>query len=174
MTARNLLDQVHSLARIEAFEPERHAAALAAELPPATTPAEIATRDALLAAALAEIDAMTARVMRIRLDHALASDSSIGPPTRSVFASTIVGYAADLPLLAQRAHDVALRGGAGEPDRVAERVVEAARATLELRDATRAGVLALSRETRLAAEELERKAAEPKPEPTLADLLELD
>jgi hypothetical protein len=45
---------------------------------------------AKLAAALGRIDAMIARAMRIRLDHALAADTSIGAPTRSVFASTIV------------------------------------------------------------------------------------
>ena len=99
---------------------------------------------------------MNARAMRIRLDHRLAADASIGAPTRSVFASTITGYAGRLPLLAQRARDVAARGGAADPDRVAERkdragrvdngarnVVDAAGSVLALRDAVRAGVLAV-------------------------------
>jgi hypothetical protein len=69
---------------------------LAEELPSAATLAELEARDAARAGALVRIDAMIARAMRIRLDHALAADTSIGAPTRSVFASTIVGYAGRL------------------------------------------------------------------------------
>jgi len=146
-SAHDVLDHIRSLARLEALEaePGTYAERLAAEQSPAATLAELEARDAGLAGALGDIDAMIARAMRIRLDHALATDSSIGAPTRSVFASTIAGYAGRLPQLAQRARDVAVRGGAADPDGVADAVVDAARAVLGLRDALRAGVLDLVR-----------------------------
>jgi hypothetical protein len=146
VSARRLLDQVSSLAHLDAFDPASHAAQLAAEVPAAATLAELEARDAFLADALAQIDAMIARAMRMRLDHALAADTSIGPPTRKVFATTIAAYASDPGLLAQRARDVAARGGAADPDAVADAVAGAGRAALELRAATRAGVLALIRD----------------------------
>ncbi|MDQ3294984.1 MAG: hypothetical protein M3619_00170 [Myxococcota bacterium] len=145
MTAQRILDEVHSLARVGALEaePQRYAAALEAEVPEATTLAELEARDAMLASALGQLDAMISRVMRLRLEHALAMDSSSGPPTRQVFATTIVGYANNLTLLTERARSVAARGGAADPDQVATLVDDAARSTLALRDAVRAGVLAL-------------------------------
>ena len=146
-TAQHVLDQAYSLPRIEALaaEPGVYAERLAEELPSAATLAELEARDAALASALGQIDAMIVRAMRIRLDHALAADTSIGAPTRSVFASTIVGYAGRLTLLAERARDVAMRGRAGDPDAIAQAVVDAARAILDLRDGLRDGVLALIR-----------------------------
>jgi hypothetical protein len=143
--AQHVLDQAYSLPRIDALaaEPGVYAERLAEELPSAATLAELDARDAALAGALGQIDAMIARAMRIRLDHTLAADTSIGAPTRSVFASTIVGYAGRLSLLAERARDVAVRGRAGDPDAVAQAVINAARAVLDLRDGLRAGVLAL-------------------------------
>ena len=159
-SARNVLDQVHSLARIAELEadPDRFARELAAEVP-----AELEPRDIELAAALGHIDTTVARIMRIRLDDALASDTSIGPPTRNVFALTIVGYANDLGLLARRARDVAERGRAADPDRIAELVIDAARSTLALRDALRSGVLALIRDLATAAiPEADRQARDRK------------
>jgi len=143
--AQHLLDQIHSLARLEALEaePGAYAERLAAEIPAAATLGELEVCDAILARALGRIDAMIARAMKIRLDHALAADASIGTPTRSVFSSTIIGYADKLPLIEQRARDVAARGGAADPDRIAEAVLEAARAVLGFREAVRAGVLIL-------------------------------
>jgi hypothetical protein len=135
------LDHVQALPAIEALQPEAYAAEVAAALP-----AELEPRDGALAAALAHIDATAIRIMRIRLDHALASDTSIAAPTRRVFAQTVVAYVADLDLLARRALDVAARGGASDPEAVAGLVVEAARATLVQREALRDGVLALARE----------------------------
>ncbi|TMQ10887.1 MAG: hypothetical protein E6J90_25580 [Deltaproteobacteria bacterium] len=145
--AQHVLDQAYSLPRIEALaaEPGVYAERLGEELPSAATLAELEARDAALAGALGRIDPMIVRAMRIRLDHALAADTSIGAPTRSVFAATIVGYAGRLPVLAERARDVAVRGQAGDPDAVAQAVIDAARAVLDLRDGLRAGVLALIR-----------------------------
>lgn len=159
--AQHVLDQAYSLSRIEALaaEPGAYAERLAEELSPAATLAELEARDAALAAALGQIDAMIGRAMRIQLDHTLAGDTSIGAPTRSVFASTVVGYAGRLSLLGDRARDVAVRGRAGDPDTVARAVVEAARAILALRDGLRDGVLALIRRlAEAAAPEADRRA----------------
>ena len=161
--------------------------------------------------------------MRLHLERALADDASIGAPTRRVFVQTVVNYAGNLELLAERAREVAARGGSRDPDATAGLVTNAARAALTLRAATRAPVLVLVRELATAAiadadarardtqlpdaerkrwsaarRDLEMLAAEPariciapfaqrvaawpeqldeppeKPEPTLAELIELD
>lgn len=161
--------------------------------------------------------------MRFHLDHALANDVSIAPATRRVFVQTIVNYDGKLDLLASRARGVAAHGGSPDPDATAALIVDAARASLALREATRQPVLALVRELAAAAlsdadarardtelsdaerkrwsaarRDLEALAAEParilaapfaqrlaawpeqlddpppKPEPTLAELIELD
>jgi len=143
--AQHLLDQIQSLARIEALEagPEAYAEHLASELGDAATLAQLDARDARLRDALAQLDAMIERAARIRFDHALAADTAIAAPTRKVFATTIVAYAGRLELLEARARDAAARGGAADPDQVAARVGDQARAVLALRAAVRAGVLAL-------------------------------
>ena len=145
VSSRAVLDQVQSLARIEALEadPAAYARAVADEIVPAASLGELEARDHELAVALAQIDTALTRVMRVRLDHALASDTSIGAPTRTVFASTIGKYANDLPLLAQRVREQAERGGAAHPDDIATLVVDAARASLALRETLRTPVLEL-------------------------------
>jgi hypothetical protein len=146
--AQHLLDQIQSLARIEALEaePAAYAERLASEVGAAATLAELDARDAGLRHALAQLDAMIERAARIRFEHALADDASIAIPTRKVFATTIVGYAGRIELLEARARDVAARGGAGDPDDVAARVGDVARSVLALRAAVQAGVLALIRD----------------------------
>jgi hypothetical protein len=161
VSARRVLDQVSSLAHLDAFDPPSYAEQLAAEVPPAQALAELEARDALLADALAQLDAMIARAMRLCLEHALAADTSLGPPTRKVFATTVVRYASDLGLLAQRVRDLAARGRAPDPDAVADAVVGAARRVLDLRAQARAGVLALIRELAAASVvEADRRARE--------------
>ena len=218
-----LLDHLQSLAALDAFEPGSFAVALAPELPAAASLATLEARDAALTAALAAIDDLAIRAMRLRLEHALAGDASIAAPTRRVFVQTVVSYVDNLELLCSRARDVAARGGARDPDATAALVTDAARAALALRDATRAPVLALVRDLATAAlpdadarardpqrsdverkrwsaarRDLEMLAAEParitaapfaeriaawpeqldepapKPEPTLAELIEID
>lgn len=170
--ARRYLDQVHSLAKLDAIEPGEYARFVAGEAPAALVVADLAAREAHLGAALDQLDAMIARAMRIRLDHALAADTAIPPPTRNVFATTIVSYADRLSLLAERVHDVAARGGSRDPGGITALVVEAARSVLDLREAMRAGVFALVRETAELRERLENP--EPEPEKTFADMIELD
>ena len=143
--AQHILDQVQSVAGLDglAADPGAYAEQLAAELAPASTLPELEARDAQLAAALGQIDTMIARAMRIRLEHALAADNSIGPPTRMVFAQTVVSYGGKLDVLASRARDIAARGGARDADQVAELVTDAARSVLALREGLRDAVLEL-------------------------------
>jgi len=159
--AQHFLDQVQSLARIEALEgaPGAYAELLEGELGELETLEGLEGRDAQLGHGLGQVDAMIERVMRLRLEHALAADGSIAAPTRKVFASTVVGYAGRLALLEARAREVAARGGAAEPAEVAEAVCEAARAALALRAEVRGGVLAMIRRRAAAAlPEAERAA----------------
>lgn len=163
-SAQHVLDQVYSLAGVASLEgaPGAYAEALAAEIPAAATLPELEARDAALARALGQIDAMLVRAMKLRLEHALADDRSIGPPTRAVFAHTIASYAGRLSLLEDRVRDVAARGGAGNPGWVADAVVGAARKVLALGDAVGAGVLALIRDLAQAAVPLaDRHARDP-------------
>lgn len=141
MSARQLLDAVHTWASIEAFDPAAYGAAVIAETPPGTTLAELEARDAFLVAAITAIEDVIARVMKLRLEHALADDTSLGAPTRRVFAQTVASYAGDLALLGDRVRELAARARAHNPEAVARAVVEAARATLDLREVLRAGVL---------------------------------
>jgi hypothetical protein len=151
MTARSILDRLQSLAAIDAFAAEPGAYAAALDLPPATSLAELAARDATLVTALQVIDETTTRVMRIVLEHALATDSSLAAPTRKVFTATVLNYEHTLDVLATRARDQAARGGAHDPDATAAIVVEAARRALDLRAAVRAPVLAVVRDLATAA-----------------------
>src|SRR3954470_23612669 len=124
--AQRILDQAQSLSAIEALAeaPGRYAEVLGEELPQAASAlTDLEHRDAFLTDGVAAIDTLTARVMRIMLEHALANDTSIGAPTRKVFSSTIVSYANKLDVLEQRARDLAARGGAPDPREVADAVV---------------------------------------------------
>lgn len=163
MAWKQALDRAHSLAQLDAIDTASVLEQLAAETPAATSWAELEARDADLAAALDAFDAIAIRAMKVRLDHALASDGSIGPPTRNVFAQTIVNYAGNIALLAERARDLAARGRAPNPDDVADRVAGAARAALDLRATLRTGVLDLIRRLAKAdAAVADRHARDPK------------
>lgn len=130
------LDRIQTLATLEAFDPAAYATALAAEVGPASTLAELEERDAQLSRALREIDETSNRAMRIRLDHAA---DAMPVPTRRVFASTIASYAGKLDLLEDRIRNTRV----AEP--IVQAVLAAARATLALRDELRASVLTLVR-----------------------------
>jgi len=136
-SAKRLLDGVYSLSQLDALEPAAVVDALAGEL------TDAAAIDTHVPVTVTALDALCARAMKQSLERDLAMDSSIGQPTRNVFASTVVSYAGRLSLLGDRARDVAARGGAGDPGAVAGSVVEAAERVLALRDAVIAAVLAL-------------------------------
>lgn len=149
-----VLDAIHAIAKLDTLSPDAYLEPLAAELdalPAPTTIDGLAAHDDRLRAALAAIDAFTARAMKIRLDHALATDTSIPPPTRKVFAATIIAYAADLNALGERVYDIAARVDRRGAEATAGAVVAAARTVLGLRDDLRAGVLARVRDLATAA-----------------------
>ncbi len=150
MTASRVLDQVQSLAQVEAFEPRVYAEQLAAEIAPVETREDIAARDDVLRDAIARIEETATRIMRIRLEHALVGDSSISVPTRKVFSHTVASYAGRVDLLRNRAHDIAERAGSHDPAAAARIVVDAAEATLAQRAELIRGVLDLA--ARLAAD----------------------
>jgi hypothetical protein len=141
VSAKQVLDGLQSLSSITALDPSAYAAAVIAETPPAATLPELEARDAMLTGALTQIEDAIARVMKVRLEHALADDTSIGPPTRRVFAQTVASYANDIALLGDRVRELAARARATNPDAVARVVVDAARSSLDLREALRGGVL---------------------------------
>ena len=143
MTASRVLDQVQSLAHIEALAPGDYAEQLAAELALVETREDIAARDDLLRDGFTRIEATAARIMRIRLDHTLADDTAIAEPTRKVFAQTVASYAGRLDVLETRARDLAARSGARDADDIADRVVRAAEATLAQRAELYRSLLAL-------------------------------
>jgi hypothetical protein len=167
VTSAQLLDRVQSLAAVDALGESEYAALLEAELA-ATTEGE--ARDAHVAAALAAIDATIQRVMRIRLEHVA---NVLPVATRRVFATTIASYATQLPLLGDRVRDISTRSQLPDPSGLAEAVVEAARATLALRDSLQASVRAFA--ARFAPAPAPAPADEAdKPEVTFADMIELD
>ncbi len=145
--AQELLDAVHGLAQLEAFEPERYRARLAEVLDgePATLDALDAADDTLRGA-LSAIDTFSARCMRIRLDHALAGDTSVATPLRKVLAGTVTSYVGDLGLLGERVRAVAARVDPAGADDTADRVVAAARVVLADRAALHDHVLDVARQ----------------------------
>lgn len=145
VSSRDVLDQVYSLAHLEGFNANAYAAALGDELGEVTTIEGLEARDATLRAALEVVDSWTTRAMKLRLDHALAMEPAVPPVTRNVFSTTIVQYARNVALLAQRVRDVAARGGARDVDAVVRDVIAAANDVIALRDAMRVDVLELAR-----------------------------
>lgn len=145
--AQELLDAVHGLAQLESFDPDRYSARLVEAL--AGEPVTLAALEAIddaLRSALGAIDAFSARCMRIRLDHALAGDTSVASPLRKVLAGTVTSYAGDLGRLRDRVRSVAVRVDPVGADDTADRVVASARSVLEDRAALHARVLDVARE----------------------------
>ncbi|HUS28819.1 MAG TPA: hypothetical protein VMZ53_09920 [Kofleriaceae bacterium] len=154
MSAKRILDRVHSRASITALElqPAEYARLVREEVlagehaGTAITLADLEGRDATLAQAIADIDELAMRVMRIELDHTLADDTAIPTQTRKVFAATVVAYASNLSLLEDRVRDIAARGRAPDADMTARMAVDAAKRTLALREALRRPLLDLARD----------------------------
>jgi len=105
-----LLDQVQHLQDLNQFEPLALLDALEADLGPQVS-ADGAEADRLLAQIAAQLDALhqvlsaiepfARKIMGIRLLHALASEP-VSPQLRPLLSATILSYAGDLRVLAQR------------------------------------------------------------------------
>lgn len=128
-----LLDHLHTLAAVDAYDPSSYAAELESTLGAASTIAALEERDARLSGALVEIDDASGRIMRLRLER-VADD--MPPTTRRLFATTIASYAGKLDLLGDRVRATRVA------EAVVEAVVAAASTTLALRESLRATVLA--------------------------------
>jgi len=142
VSASAFLDAVQSLPRLAQLDPAAYLEALRGELGET-----LEAQDEALRGALAAIDVLCARVMKLRLEH--DNDQAIGAPTRKVFATTITSYAGQVATLIDRARDIAARS-TPDADAVAARVGAAADAALASRDELRGGVLALAAELALA------------------------
>lgn len=130
----SLLDQVQHLRELEAFEPERFLAALAADL--STRDETLQTLGALLdrlRQALGAVEEFTRKVMGIRLTHVLAS-APVTRQLRTLLSSTVTSYADDLTLLRRR-----LSGSVDEG--LLNEIIAAAETVLGLRQALRSGIL---------------------------------
>jgi hypothetical protein len=146
-TAAQLLDAVRGLSQLEAFDVDGYAQQLAAELAAdAVTLDGVAACDDRARAALAAIDGFAARAMRIRIDHALAADTSVPPTFRTHLATMVTAYERDLDTLRQRVTEVAARVDPGGAARAATVVVDAACAVLAARAQLRELVLGAVRD----------------------------
>lgn len=148
MRSSQLLDAAYNLAQLESLSSRRYADQVRVDVgdAPAATFEALEARDGALREALAAVDAYAVKAMRIRLDHALANDSSVGKPLRTTLAHTVTSYALDLDLLRDRVAGAAARIDPAGAATTALAVVAAARATLEARHLLRAGVLDVARD----------------------------
>jgi hypothetical protein len=141
VSAKSLLDRVHSRTAISELDAAEYERLLAQEVTSSDelSLALLEQRDGVLGRAIADLEDFSTRAMRIELDHVLADDTSIATPTRKVFAATVASYAHNVSLLEDRARDLAARGGARNPAAVAAAVVAAANQTF----AVRSGLISL-------------------------------
>lgn len=175
-TSAQLLEEVYSLAQLEAFDPLAYIAVFAEELA-LVAPAI----DEPVRAALQAIEEFTVRAMRIRLDRALydapGGGMGVGKPFRNTLIHTVRSYENDRDLLRQRVRDAVAHNDPTNAAATAAAVVEAAGAVLEVRAVLRAEVLRFV-EAQAAADAAARAAAEAKAaedarEKTIGELIEL-
>jgi len=150
MTAGGLarLDRATSLAQIEAVDVDAAIDELwsAIAAPSPLTFAGVVDLDAALRAAISVVEAFTTKSTRVRLEHALARDTSLGIPFMKLISATASAYAGDLETLRERARSTAVRTDPDRADAAADSVVAAVAAALSQRARLRDGVLALARE----------------------------
>lgn len=158
-TAVELLDQVYSLSQLESLEIPLVVERLAEEL--ASCSAE--QRDECMRAALSAVDALTSRAMRIRLNHALANDTTVPPQFRTYLAAQVFEFEGDLDRLRARARQVV------RDDDAVTAIASAAQQVLATRAALRDGILAL-----IPAEPETPPEPTPEREPHFFENLELD
>lgn len=141
------LDAIQTLAQLDAFSATSFLDQLREELAPAATPtlASLDQSDASVRAVLDAIDRFTATSMRIRLDAALATDTTVPPTFRRTLTATVLQYERDLDTLRSRVASVAARTDPARADAAADAVVDAAARVLADREVLRAGLLDLAR-----------------------------
>jgi len=158
-TAVELLDQVYSLAQLDALD----VGAVVNRLAEQIADCSVEQLDEQIRATLSAVDSLTSRAMRIRLDHALVDDTAVPRQFRTYLAAQVFEFADDLDRLRARARQVVC------DDAVAGAIVAAADRALATRAALRQGILALVPET-----PPEEPEPEPEPDAHFFDNIELD
>jgi len=145
-SARQLLDEVLRAAQIEAFAVDRFLERVNAEVGDSAGlgAEQLAARDAQLEEMLSAIDGFTSRVMRIKLDHLLASDNSVAPQFRTYLSSRVLDYDGDLDRLRARVVEVVSRVDPDGAPSIGAAIVDAADEALSLRRCLRQGGMALT------------------------------
>jgi len=170
-SAQQLLDEVNRLAQVEAFDVERFLDQLGIEVARDEdgSSESLETRDARIRGVLAAFDAFSARVMRIRIDHVLGSDTSVPPRFRTYLATRVLDFDGELDRLRARVAQVAARVDPDGASDTAAAVADAADKVLALRARLRQGVLSM-----IPDEPAEEPVEEEPPTPTFFELIELD
>ncbi len=141
--ALRVLDPIHRLAELDAFEPPRLLDALRDEAlaaQPTTIDALGAHLDAL-GAVLDELERFAQKSMHVRLQTLVADP--LPKQLMTLVTSTIVGYANDLPLLRRRILPALERNDRGSADAIMTKIEAAATRALGELATLRAGVLAI-------------------------------
>jgi hypothetical protein len=160
--ARRLLDDVQTLAQLEAFAPAAVVAAARAEAPPAgTTLAELEAALDAVRAFLADVDRFAEKCMRV----ALHQIDVLPREPRALLAGTILAYAGDLALLRGRVAAILGRLDRAGAAKGTERILAMAEATLATRAELRQGILELARELAAAWLPAATKAARDRSQP---------
>lgn len=136
-SAQQVLDEVWTLAQLEAFSADEFLRQLGEEAATLESPVDH------LNDALGELDAFASKTMRIRLHNVLASDTAIPTQFRTYLASQIVDYDGDLPRLRERVTAAMGRTAPSVAAELADAVTAAAGDVLAMRAHLRQGVLAL-------------------------------
>ncbi|MEZ4401999.1 MAG: hypothetical protein R3B06_18355 [Kofleriaceae bacterium] len=140
-SAQELLDAVHTRARLADASPARYAAVLVDEVAAIAPSLDgLAQRDAQLAAARSAIGRFTGRVARILLDHALVDDTTLGAGFRAHLAATVEDAATAPGEVRARVAQAAARTAPTQAGAVAATVMDALAAALASRDALLAEV----------------------------------
>jgi hypothetical protein len=141
-SAQQLLDEVHRLAQVEAFDADGYLAQVQREL--AESGAD--TREAIdqcVRESLGAIDRFAQQVMKVRLNHLLSDDASIPDQMRRYLATQILDYERDLPRLRGRVAEIAARVDPRGALATGAAVAEEADKVLALRARLRQGLLAM-------------------------------
>src|SRR5215470_15216760 len=157
MSALRILDEIQSLAQLDAFDPASFLAALSdAARPAAAKLADVGGELDGARGLLAEIDRFIQKAMRIRLNH--LSDP-LPQQLRTLLYTTIAGYERDPALLRDRVAAALGRTNPSTAAALTREVCDAAERVLALRAALRRGVLELAQRSAAAWLPAARRAA---------------
>jgi hypothetical protein len=144
-SAQQLLDEVHTLARLQQFSVDTYVRHLADELRGDDVDGErLVVIDDGLRASVDAIDRFASKSARIGLDHALIDDTVLPATFRAHLAAAVVSYGHHPDRLRERVAAIAVRTSAGASERAVEAAIAAMAAALAIREQLHAAVLALA------------------------------